>query len=568
VFITPSVIAEPMKRTLLSVAAVLALALTGCGDEGSEAASGPASVIPADMPLYIEATVRPEGEQAENLDALLAEVGEIPILGAVADPGDLLINQLESQAAEAGVDFSYADDVEPWLGEKAGFGVAEDAEGETRFVAALETTDEDQAHELIENLLSGDSVPYEEEEYGGVSYLSAPDDSYRLGVFAGHVVLAPAADFEAAVDASEGESLASSDKLAESFDQLEDGSLASVFVDLEQFAALASTDEAELEQAKAIVPEYFESGIAVSAGVSAGDQVYLDYVTPMIEGQPEAGSSPLLGAAPGDALGAFAIEGLGEFGPPIADLFTRASEAGADLEDFPEAGLEAAFEDEIGVSFDDATGALGDVSAWVRGELPDGLEIAGEVEVSDTDVATALIDAIEEEVDEEGSAKLGPPVGGSEVGFSALEDDSELGGTTECTSVGDAAECLPTGGAKAHLPFVNVELDGDVIRYGFFVDEDAAAASDPDSGGDFAETQTYTIGQEALGDDFEYIGAVDLGPILDEYVEAASIDDVIAGGSPEALIGGFIAQKLGVVAFGARYEDDVSIQRYVLRLAE
>ena len=38
--------------------------------------------------------------------------------------------------------------------------------------------------------------------------------------------------------------------------------------------------------------------------------------TPLFEGQPEAGASALLGTAPGDALGAFAIETIGAFGPP------------------------------------------------------------------------------------------------------------------------------------------------------------------------------------------------------------------------------------------------------------
>ncbi len=120
-----------MKKTVLSMTAAVAIAFAGCGDEGSEPASGPATVIPADMPLYIEATVRPEGEQAENLDALLAELAELPLPGLeLGDPGDLIVSQLESQAAAAGVDFSYAEDVEPWLGEKAGFGIAEDAEGD------------------------------------------------------------------------------------------------------------------------------------------------------------------------------------------------------------------------------------------------------------------------------------------------------------------------------------------------------------------------------------------------------------------------------------------------------
>ncbi len=71
-----------MKKTLLSVTAALALAVAGCGDEDDpDAASGPASVMPADTPIYVEATVRPEGEQAENLDALLAELGELPLIG-------------------------------------------------------------------------------------------------------------------------------------------------------------------------------------------------------------------------------------------------------------------------------------------------------------------------------------------------------------------------------------------------------------------------------------------------------------------------------------------------------
>ena len=121
---------EAMKKPFYPSTAALAIAFAGCGDEDdSEPASGPATVIPADMPLYIEATVKPEGEQAENLDALLAELADLPLPGIdLGDPGDLIVSQLESQAADAGVDFSYAEDVEPWLGEKAGFGIAEDAD--------------------------------------------------------------------------------------------------------------------------------------------------------------------------------------------------------------------------------------------------------------------------------------------------------------------------------------------------------------------------------------------------------------------------------------------------------
>ena len=181
-------------------------------------------------------------------------------------------------------------------------------------------------------------------------------------------------------------------------------------------------------------------------------------------------------------------------------------------------------------------------------------------------MAADLIEAIEQEVESEGGAKLGPPVGGSDVGFSAIETSDF--DAAACSSVGDAAECLPSGGAQADLPFTNIELDGEVLRYGFFKDAAAARASDPDSGGDFSDTEAYAAGEEALGDDFEYLGAVDLAPILDEFVRGPSIPEAVIGGSPEEAIGGFLADKLGVVAFGVRYDDETAIQRYVLKLAE
>ena len=558
-----------MTKILLAVFAALAIALAGCGDEGSDSASGPASVIPEDMVFYFEATIRPEGEQAENLDELVSGLGELPLIGSVGDPRDFAIQQLEAEAANAGIEFSYEEDIEPWLGEKAGFGATEDEDGETRFVIALETTDEDAARESIESLLAQGN-PTEEGEYEGVSYLALPDDSVRLGVFDGHVVFAPAADFEAAVDASGGESLGSADKFAAGLENLDPDRLASFYFDFARYEEFVTDpeDAEELEQAQAIFPEIFEGAISIGAGTSAGDEVYLEYSIPSFEGQPEAGASPLLESAAGDALGAFALEDIGAFGQPLADLFERANEAGADLDDFPEEGLEAAFEDETGIAFDDATKAIGDASLWVRGDLPDGLEVAGEIEASDPDAAAAVIEAIEREVDEEGEAKLGPPVGGSDVGFSALETVSGSGKPADCSSVGDAAECLPSGGAHAELPFVNIELDGDVIRYGFFADEQAASASDPESGDNFEDSETYAAGQEALGDDFEYLGAFDLAPVLDEAASKLSVGDALLGGSPEEIVVPFLSDKLGVVAFGVRYEDDESISRYVLQLAE
>lgn len=571
------------KVTLTAPALALAIALAGCGSDDSDVASGPASVMPADSPIYFEATIRPEGEQADDIDALLSELGELPLLGSVGDPGELLIDQLESQAEAAGVDFSYADDIEPWLGERVGISVAPSDAEDDIVVAAFETTDEEAARESIEGLLEQGGADSTEEEYEGVSYLTSPSDDFSFGVFDGHAVFATPDAFEDAVDASGGDSLGSDGKLADAIESFDDGSLASVYLDLAQFEQFADSpeDAEEFEEAQAIVPELFEGAIAFSAGVAAGDQIYIDYSTPLFEGQPEAGASALLETAPGDALGAFALEDIGAFGPPVADLFERAQEEGADLEGYPEEGLEQAFEDETGVSFDDASEAIGDASLYVRGDLPDEIEVGGEIEVTDTEVATELIEAIEAQVEEEGTAKLGPPVGGSDVGFSALDEGPEVLGTTDQTGPGaESIEIDPKPGDTQEipvppvepdaddLPFANVELDGEVVRYGFYRDEEAAQASDPEGAGDFSETDVYASGQEAIGDEFEYLGAVDLGLIIEEFVPAPGLDEAILGGSPEDLIGGFIAQKLGVVAIGQRYEDDVAVTRYLLKLSE
>lgn len=562
-----------MKKLIPASTVALALALaTGCGSDSSDPASGPASVVPADMPLYLEATIRPEGEQAEKLEAFLGSLGDFPVIGSVSNPGELIVAQLEAQAEQAGVEFSYAEDVEPWLGEKAGMGITEETDGETQFVLAVETTDEDGARDSIKDLLSGDSVPYEEGEYEGVTYLSAPGDSYRLAVFAGHVVLAPPSDFEAAVEASEGESLGESEGFSENLDRFSDDRLGSLYFDLAGYENLVTDpeDAEDLETAQAIFPEIFEGSFALAVGLSADDQVYLDYSAPTFEGQPKSGESALLDSAAGDALGAIALSDIGAFGQPIVDLFEKANDAGADLEDFPAEGIEAAFEDETGIAFDDAAGAIGDASLWVRGELPDGVEVGGEIEVSDADVAAELLEAIEREVENEGSAKLGPPVGGSDVGFSALEESGAVADVSdfeECSSVGDAAECLPTGAVKADLPFVNVELEGETISYGFFADEEAAADSDPESAGEFAGSEAFSRGEEALGEGFEYLGALDLAPIVAEFVPSESADPSL-GLTPEALLGPVLAENLGVIAAGIRYEEGAWVQRYALKLAE
>ncbi|HWT90991.1 MAG TPA: hypothetical protein VN179_07730, partial [Solirubrobacterales bacterium] len=81
--------------------ALTALFIAGCGG-GDEGGSGdPAALAPAKAPVFIDFTLRPEGETKQNIDALAKELAGIDNLG------DLIVSQLESEAAEEGEAFDY-----------------------------------------------------------------------------------------------------------------------------------------------------------------------------------------------------------------------------------------------------------------------------------------------------------------------------------------------------------------------------------------------------------------------------------------------------------------------------
>src|SRR5215218_8887116 len=108
-----------MKLRLVLPVLIVALAalvvVAGCGgsDDGGSGETDPASVAPAKAPVFIGFTVRPEGETKENIEALAQKIA------GVDDLGELIITELENEAADEGEEFDYEKEVEPWLGRKA-----------------------------------------------------------------------------------------------------------------------------------------------------------------------------------------------------------------------------------------------------------------------------------------------------------------------------------------------------------------------------------------------------------------------------------------------------------------
>ena len=107
------------------------LVLASCGGDGGDGPSAPvgpdpATLAPADAPLFAEGVVRPEGDQKEAIDSALSK------LLATDDPGTFVVEQLDKALAGSDAGVTYQDDIEPWLGEQAGFFLetfTEDADG-------------------------------------------------------------------------------------------------------------------------------------------------------------------------------------------------------------------------------------------------------------------------------------------------------------------------------------------------------------------------------------------------------------------------------------------------------
>src|SRR5829696_2945930 len=185
-----------MPRILLTITALLsAIAVaTGCGNGGSSA-SGAASLAPAGAVVYGEATLDPSDDQQAAIDALIEK---FPGDGSA---GERIRGLLEKAFSESDTGLSYAQDIEPWLGDRAGFFVASLSPGADASAALLVATDDEgKAGDAIEKAAKANDG--KASSYRGHDYYAISDGA--AGVVDGWVVLGSESGFKAAVDTAEG----------------------------------------------------------------------------------------------------------------------------------------------------------------------------------------------------------------------------------------------------------------------------------------------------------------------------------------------------------------------------
>ena len=177
---------------LALAAAVLAISLfvAACGssdsDDSADAGPDPITLAPADVPFYAQMVVRPEGDLKDDLNSAVGK------LTGDDDPGAQIIDEINSSLAED-TDLTYEDDIEPWLGSRAGVFVSgfqfDTEEPDVALVVA--TTDTDAAQGFVDASIeeSGDSTS--DETYEGVSYKLDSDDGTAIGIVDDFLVAHP-----------------------------------------------------------------------------------------------------------------------------------------------------------------------------------------------------------------------------------------------------------------------------------------------------------------------------------------------------------------------------------------
>jgi hypothetical protein len=366
------------------LSSVIALFAAGCGGSGSSTGSDPASLAPPDALLFIEGTVQPNGQMAEDIDQIAGTVAGVDNLG------NLIVSELESSAEDNGEPFDYATEVKPWLGEKAGIYFRSfDGDNLTDFSLAVQTTDADAAKEFVDKRAGESNDEPKKGSYEGNTFYSEDGEGPTVGVVGDFFVIAESSSsFKDAVDASEGDSLADQSAFDEAISNASEGSLADVYVDV---GALIEQGEGEVDDQ--VLQALKSAGInpreatAVASIVPGSDQVEVD-ISSDTGGKeaPTGNASNLLGSLPGDSFAAFAVS---DFGKQLEEAIEELDKQGIPGQ-VPPGKLQSGIE-ELGFDLEKVAGSLENAGVFASGSSEGNIGGALVLTTGDSrEVATAV----------------------------------------------------------------------------------------------------------------------------------------------------------------------------------
>ncbi len=394
-----------LRPAIAPILLALAVTLAACGgDDGGTSESGPdpIALAPADAPLYAQLVVRPEGSLGDDLKSAIGKVsGE-------DDPGGAVIDELDEALAEK-TDLTYEDDIEPWLGSRAGVFVS-GVQADTRepdAAAVIATTDADAARSFVDSAIESSGSETTDQSYEGVDYKLDADDGSAVGVDRDFLVIGTEQGFKDAVDAGAGDSLEDDPDATAAIDEAPDNSVFSLYADGEAIGRLLRSspdlgpvESKQLDQALDQIPD----GPVEAWGAVTDSSFAFGSSAPAAADAPAP--SDLITTFPADAWLAFAgadvgrriEEGVKQFEAALQATLSETAKGLPSGVRAPKRDPLGEVQDQLGIDLERDVGWIGDAGMFVEGTDLLGLGAGIVLESNDDRAATAALGKIEKAV--------------------------------------------------------------------------------------------------------------------------------------------------------------------------
>ncbi len=395
-----------LRLALAPILLALVVFLAACGgdsdEETTESGPDPIALVPADVPFYAEVVVRPEGSLGDDLKAAIGK------LTGDDDPGQAIIDQLNASLAEES-DLTYEDDIEPWLGSRAGIFVSgfQAATEQPDVAVVVATTDADAAQSFADSMREANGDKTTDESYEGVDYKLDGEDGSAVGIDQDFLVIGTEQGFKDAVDAGAGDSLADNPDATAALDAAPDDSVFSLYADadrvgdlLKSSPELGPVESKQLDQTLSGLPDG-----PVEGWVTVTDSSFtFSGSGPTVADAPPP--SDLITTFPSDAWLAFAGADIGK---QIEDQVAQVQSAleasfGQAAKQLPP-GISAGqqnpldeAESTLGIDLGKDLGWIGDAGMFVEGTDLLGLGAGIVADSNDDQAATATLDQIEKTI--------------------------------------------------------------------------------------------------------------------------------------------------------------------------
>ncbi len=420
-----------IAAALALVVCVFVLAACGSSGDSGSTSSGPdpASLVPADAPLYGDFAIKPQGDQKDALDSFLEKIS------GRSDVGPLIVKAFDDGIRQNGsTDITYEDDIEPWLGQRIGFfatqfgGTSSSSQLGANLQGAVlaATSDPDASMATFEQ--AAQEAPsdgkLEHASYKGIDYDKQGATSF--GVVDGFFVAGSDSGFRDAVDTSTGSSLADSDAYASAFSNAPGDRLATLFADPKSIVD-AAVKSGQLPAAQA-------SSILEQVGLTNGEPVagWLDATSSSVgltlsgpaATSASAGGDSLIAGFPDDAWLAFGASAIGQgFQQGLQQLQANAASAG--IPGLGQGDILKQITARTGIDIENISKWLTSVSGYASGTSVFSLGGALVFGTSDENASAQTLAEIQKLLQRDGSVSVSPLSGG-EPGFKVVPNGAPV----------------------------------------------------------------------------------------------------------------------------------------------